>query len=265
VKRNDLLGGLALLCLGFFIWPQGSPLADSLPLLAGVPLFIWLGWPWRRRSDNPLPRPATLLLPALVCLGGFATGLMFPSVLGWVWFLRIWLGRFDLRGPARLSRLLLLPALSFPWIAHDLAQVGWWFRLSGAWSATRLFGLLGFEVSRAGTNVWLQGFPVSVDPACAGLGTLQAMLLAGAFLALSQIGHHRRFWWQIAALVPFAWVANTARVILTCVALLTAGPAFATGAFHSWSGWVLLTLMFALCWPLLIWQRHNLEPARRRV
>ena len=51
-------------------------------------------------------------------------------------------------------------------------------------------------------------------------------------------------------LVAAAWIANTLRVILIAWAALEVGPAFAMGPFHEWGGWVIILVMFALCWLL---------------
>ena len=48
---------------------------------------------------------------------------------------------------------MVLALLAFPWLSEDLPQLGWWFRLSAAWTAAHLFQVAGFGVTRDGTDL----------------------------------------------------------------------------------------------------------------
>ena len=81
------------------------------------------------------------------------------------------------------------------------------------------------------------------------------MLIAGSMLAFIFLGKQPNYWRNLPALVALAWLANTFRILTLCIAALSAGPEFAQGVFHTWGGWLVLVLMFLLCWPLFAFQR----------
>jgi exosortase len=145
------------------------------------------------------------------------------------------------------SRLLLLPFFGFPWVAQCAEAIGWWFRYTGAVVTGVTFSTLGFSVQREGTLLLVQGMPLSVEPACAGLNVLQAMLLAGVIVLFLKVPAGRFFWIGAASLPALAWLANTVRIFLLGLAGLSFGPQFAMGWFHNFGGWLVLCLMFALC------------------
>jgi exosortase/archaeosortase family protein len=158
----------------------------------------------------------------------------------------------------RVQRLLLLPLLAFPWLALEGASLGWWFRLSGAWTAEHLFGLAGLAVTRVGTHLLVQGLPISVDASCAGLKVLQALLIAGTAVAFLQIGDRPGYSWSLPVLAGLAWLANTLRVLVLSGAALTVSPEFAQGWFHAWGGWFVLMLMFGLSAAVFsVWRRFT--------
>jgi exosortase len=111
-----------------------------------------------------------------------------------------------------------------------------------------VFGWLQLDVARDGTLLSVQGLPVSVEAACSGLNTLQAMLIAGTLAAYVQIGDRKHYWWHLPALVAVAWLANTLRILVICVMALSAGPELASGSFHFLGGWAVLCGMFCICW-----------------
>ena len=168
--------------------------------------------------------------------------------LGWTLALWAWLcGKLAPENIFSLRRLLIFPVLAFPWLALDLPSLGWWFRLSAAWSAEHFFQLLGLAVTREGTQIVVHNFPVGVTAACAGLKALQAMLVAGGVMAYLQLGRSRWYWPAWAVLPLVAWLANTLRVVMLSAVALTFGAAAAHGWFHEWGGWLVLIVMFVLC------------------
>jgi exosortase len=269
MTRRDfaVIAGLAVLAA--FVWVRDrawlTAPAEALPVLAALPLFVWLGAPWRRRAGFrggtswPLP---PLLAAGVGFAAGIATNLTVLLALGWTALLWAWLSqRVVPEALPAVRRLLVLPVLAFPWIILDCQAVGWWFRLSGAWVTGKAFGLLQFDVVQDGTNLQVQGLPISVEAACSGLNTLQAMLIAGSVLAFIVLGRQPHYWWNLPLLVLVAWGANTLRILTLCAAGLTFSPKFAQGFFHTWGGWLVLMLMFLLCWPLFAAQRRAPSPA----
>jgi exosortase/archaeosortase family protein len=255
MKGSDLLWVSGLGGLAAWIWLRDpvwqAQAADTLPILAALPLFAWLGAPWHLvKSARPLS-PGILLGGGVLLLAGALGNLTLLMALGWTLLLWAWLQpRIDPARAGPVRRLLVLPAMAFPWIAGDADVLGWWFRLSAAGTAETMFAGLGLSVARTGTNLVVQGAPIAVAPACSGLGTLQAMLLAGCALAYIYFGRDGglKYWLSLPALVVVSWLANTLRVLAIAAAALSFGPAFAAGEFHRWGGMAVLCTMFGLCW-----------------
>jgi len=109
----------------------------------------------------------------------------------------------------------------------------------------------------------VQGLPVDVSAACSGLNVLQSMLIAGSTVAYIVLGHHPRYWFNIFLLIVFSWLANTIRIVAICIAALTLTPEFAAGLFHLWGGWLVLFLMFFLCWPIFSLQKTGSHDPER--
>jgi exosortase len=272
MKRTDPLWLVALMAAAAWIWLRDRTWLESagevLPVLAALPLFVWLGAPWKWKDADPVPGPDrsprwVLALGVGFALAGVALDVAVLLAAAWTAFLWGWLStRLEPRCRARARRLLLLPLLAFPWLALDGAALGWWFRLSGAWTAEQLFGLAGLSVTRAGTHLLVQGLPISVDASCAGLKVLQALLIAGTAVAFLQIGDRPGYWWSLPALGALAWLANTLRVLVLSAAALTVSPEFAQGWFHAWGGWFVLMLMFVLSAAAFsLWRRTTVQPA----
>ena len=244
-----LLLGLAALIWGRDLsWTATAE--NTAPIAAALPVFWWLGRPWRFRPQGEGGSSVrTLGAGVLLFLAGVGLDLTFLLSLGWVLLLAGWLSaRLEAERWRAVRRLLILPLLAFPWIALEGDRIGWWFRLSGAWATQSFFSLAGFAVEREGTFLLVQGLPMRVDAACAGLNELQSMLIAGTGVAYLYLGGHSRYWWSFPLLVSLAWLANALRIMALGAAALTVSPEFAMGAFHHWGGWLVLCLMFALCW-----------------
>lgn len=255
MKRIDYVLITILFVLALFIWLRDtawvSTAEDSLPILIAIPLFIWLGSPWSFRKDPPALPTTWFTVGVLLFLFGIALDITFLLGAGWTALLWGWLSsRIPQESLNSRVKLLVLPLMAFPWVTLDADRLGWWFRLSGAWTTTQLFNLLGHEVSQAGTYVFINGLSVSVEAACAGLNTLQSMLIAGTVAAYILLKDTSRFWWNLPLLILMAWIANTIRIITIVTAALVISPSFAMGAFHTFGGWIILLLMFAMCWLL---------------
>lgn len=252
MNRRDRVWMAGLAALAALIWARDrtwlrSP-EDSLPLLLALPLAAWLGRPWRWKTTvEAAYRPA--LATAMGCLmAGSILDLTSLLALGWTSALWAWLRpRLESEDHPRIFRLLVLPWMAFPWIMLDAQSIGWWFRLSGAWTVEHLGAIAGLTVTRQGTGMLVQGLPVSVDAACSGLNVLQSLFVAGSALAYLHFSRSPLYWWNLALLLPAAWLANTLRILAITGAALTWGPGFAMGLFHTWGGMVVLLGMFLVC------------------
>lgn len=256
MNRKDYGILFALGLLSLFVWLRDrtwmSAAEDTLPILVGIPVFYWFGKPWQFIEDKPLVMPTGGLAgTAVLFLIGIVAESTLLFALGWTWLLWAWLKqRLPVERHSSIKKLLILPLMSFPWVTLDLQQVGWWFRISAAWVTASLFSLLGFDVKYEGTAITIDQLPINVEVACAGLNTLQSMLIAGSVIAYVILGQTNRYWPNVALIVLIAWIANTSRIILLSAVALAFGREFALGAFHTWGGWFILVMMFVLCWLL---------------
>lgn len=230
---------------------------DTLPILVAIPLFLWIGAPWRF-VEEPLPIPLrNISLSIMLFLLGTGLNSTFLLSLSWTWALWSWLAtRLPKERLPYVRKLLVLPIMAFPWISLDASQIGWWFRLSGAWAAEHVFALSGAEVSRQGTMMVVNGMPISIEVACSGLNTLQSMLIAGSVVAFIFLGNSNRFWWNLPLLIVVSWLANTVRIIIITLAALYVSRQFAMGAFHEIGGWIVIMVMFGLCWLVFSLQQN---------
>ena len=253
MKRCDPVWLTGVLGVAVFIWVHDRTWLTSsdevLPLLAAPAVFLWLGTPWRGWQKGDAPINFKLLVTALVIfILGLALDVTLLLARAWTLAMWSWLAvNIPPKEVLAMRRLLIFPLLAFPWLALDLPSLGWWFRLSAAWSAEHLFMLLGLTVTREGTQIVVQNFPVDVSAACAGLKVLQAMLVAGGLMAFVQLGRSRWYWPAIFVLPLVAWLANTLRVVMLSTVALTFGADAASGWFHEWGGWLILIVMFGLC------------------
>lgn len=238
--------------LGWLPFLRGNiAFTDTLAALAAAGLAVQVvrTIPWSARLE--LPRPT--LIGALL-LAGF--GLVIDRTLPVAVALVLLVGR-TVADSRRADELRLLALLSLPWLATDGAMLALAFRHSAAWAAGTAFQFLGYAITRDGTTLDIEGQPLSVAAACAGIDTLHATLVAGAWLAGALRGRGR-FWLAVAALPLLAWLANTLRIITLGGVALKWGADAAMGWFHNWGGISVIVVMFALAgsWVALL---HRME------
>lgn len=270
MKIRDRAWFTLLAMFGAFIWLRDrawvASASETLPILAALPLFIWFGSPWRLPETRFRLDPAAIAASGLLLLAGLAADSTFLLAAAWTVALWSWLRGRSAEQPIVSPRLLLLPMMAFPWVSLDLERLGWWFRLSAAWSTEHLFAATGLAVTRHGTNLLVQGQPIDVTPACSGMHSLQAYLIAGILIAFIEQKPapvrdgkvptlpssdsfllENAFWISIATIPPLAWIANVIRVSTLTAAALTWGDDFARGWFHGIGGWFAVAIPF-LCW-----------------
>ncbi|MEO0793784.1 MAG: exosortase/archaeosortase family protein [Verrucomicrobiota bacterium] len=225
---------------------QRLPADNTYPLLIGFVLAYWLGRPWQWLHDSRKPQPALVAFGACSFAFGLIGELLLLTALGWTILLVSWLSVFS-AGPRYRMAWAMIPFFSFPWVAVDLTALGWYFRLSGAWVSEALFSFLGFSIKREGTLLDIQGLPVAIEAACAGMNLLPALLLTGAAVGFILLAGQRRYWLFLVLLFPLAWIANTLRICVITAVALTWGSQFASGFFHTWGALLVLGIMFGGC------------------
>ena len=253
MRKNDYLIAAGLLFLAVFIWIRDlawvTSSDDTLPILISLPLFVWLGMPWKWSSAPPEYSKNLLVAGVLFFCVGIGLNVTILLTIGWVALLSLWMqARLQKETLPHFYKLLVLPFMAFPWVSLDFDSLGWWFRLSGAWVAENIFSWAGFDVSREGTLLKINGLLISIEVACAGLNTLQSMLISGAVAAYLILGRTIYYWFAFPFIFFMAWVANTIRILVICAIGLLISPAFIMGPFHIWVGWFVLILMFGICW-----------------
>ncbi len=268
MKKEDYPAIVCLAALALFIWLRDtswmSTYDDTLPILVTLPMYFWLGGPWSLHKERQPVAFGRLIVATIVLLVGLITNLTILLGLAWtLFFWAWWTTRITANELPKAKKLLILPLMAFPWIALDAEPVGWWFRLSGAAVTGKVFALGGLPVVREGTQLLLGDLPISVEPACAGLNTLQSMLIAGSVGAYIYLSNTNRYWWNIPLLIVMAWLANTIRIIALCTAAIVVSPEFALGPFHDIGGWAVLIIMFLLCWTLFSLQEPKKKAPRK--
>ena len=234
------------------IWLRySSSMADAgaaLTAMVALPLAVWLGMPWRFQKR---PRSLSLIwlsLASASLIVGWVFRQSLPLSCGWTLLVGLTLSQ-HLQPKDWRWRIGLLPLglLSLPWLGEDITWLSTAFRSSGAWLAERCFFLLGFDVVRAGTRLMVEGQEISVEPACAGMHSLHATLVAGAafgWLRLREHTRHLAIW--LLALPAIAWATNTLRIITISVLGLHTSPERVAGTTHELIGWSLVLLVFGL-------------------
>jgi len=222
--------------------------ADALPLLIALPLFAWLGRPWTWTSGPHKLSIPPLLIAALLIILGITTGIALFPALGWTALLWSWLSpRLTPDAQEKIKRLLPLPIMASPWLLLDGRPLGWWFRLTGAQATEKIFSFFQVDVLRQGTYLMVGKIPVDVAPACSGLNTLQALLIAGIALTFLELGESPLYWVCIPLLVALAWTANTLRIIAITATALIYGIEATQGLLHTLGGEIILMVIFLLC------------------
>lgn len=254
------LAGLSIAALWIWCRDLGwvPQTASTLPILASLVWYGWLVSPWEFAETPRLVSMPQLAIAALLIVLGTSANLTLLLAIAWAIALRTWISsRFQLPTRKKASRLVVLTVMAFPWMALDGDFVSTIFRLSAAHFSESIFSLIGFTVERSGTNLWIQGLPVTVNEACSGLGVLQAAMIAGVVLLEALVPRNNHFWMQIPLLIVAAWTANALRVIVISIAALTWGTEFAAGPFHTWGGMGVLLVVFCLSWGLIEWQQKR--------
>lgn len=217
-----------------------------------VPFALYFAWQKRRALLTTPPAPGiggllVVIASLIVLLAGlagaelFLTRISFIGVIaGTIWFLWGWRHLRLLAFPVLLLMLMVpLPAIIFNQIAFPLQLVA-----SRAGEAALTLG--GVPVLREGNVLELATTKLEVAQACSGIRSLISLLTLGILLGkLSEQPLRMRI--LLAALtVPVAIAANAARVAGTGFAASWIGAEAAEGFFHTFSGWLVFVVAFAL-------------------
>ena len=174
---------------------------------------------------------AELFLTRLSMLGGVAGAVLF--LYGWN-HLRVL--AFPL---AFLLLMIPIPAIVFNQVAFPL-------QLLASRFGELALAATGVPVLREGNVITLANTTLEVAEACSGIRSLISLLTLAIVFGYFV---DRRPWVRVTlalASVPVAIVANGMRVAGTGIAAHRMGPDAAEGFFHTFSGWFVFLVAFAL-------------------
>ncbi len=265
-KRS--IGLLVLLVIGVLICMKGVTPAENsgekfLPYLSALFLLL-MHLPLQWESEPKSIPQSRWILPAVLLIAGNMLDIILLQASGWVAAWSLWTDATVKSAALNPKRSAIAFLFVFPWITHDFPEVGWWYRLSGAWITEHLFLGLGVPVTRQGTEMLIGGVPMSVEAGCAGMGLLQSMLVVGTFLLLITYPRSKMFFLLLPALPVVAWMANTLRIVTISAVGLWMGAEFSQGIFHTFGGLLVIVTMVLLCLALL-WLIRRQFPERPRT
>jgi len=219
------------------------------------PLAIYVAWV---RRDLTLSLPATpdsrglvlTVLAFLMYLGGKMGAEFFLPRISLVILLAGLTWTFWGVGRLRtMSFPFLLMATMVPLPALVYKSLTGPLQLFASRTATVLVQFLGVTVYREGNIIHLSNISLGVEEACSGLNSLSALMIASlllGFLICSRLPARLALF---LLSLPLAIAVNVLRVAGTAV-LADIHEEFAMGFYHSFSGWLVFVLSFALLFGL---------------
>lgn len=233
-----------------------------------VPIALYFVWE-RRDALRVAPiRPS--LLGLVVILGGAAT--LVAGILG----AELFLSRVSMLGIAFGTvlfvlgwahfRILFLPILFLllmvPLPAIIFNQIAFPLQLLASRFGEMALMACNIPVLREGNVMILANTTLEVAEACSGIRSLVSLLTLGIVYAYFS---DPRIWVRtvtILSTIPIAIMVNGWRVAGTGIAAHFYGPEVATGFLHTFSGWLLFVVAFALLF-LVMRALQYLSPASR--
>ncbi len=254
VSLGGALLSFAVLYLGVFrgLWRDWSTDDNYSHGFLILPIAAYLVWERRGRLLGAVRRPSAMgLLVVAASLGVlmvgklgadlFLTRVSMVGVLaGTVLFVLGWNHLRVLLFPLAFLLLMIpLPALVFNQIAFPLQLLA---------SQTGQAGLqaLHIPVLREGNLIFLASTTLEVADACSGIRSLVSLLTTGIVFGYFA---DRRLWVRVVlalATVPIAVASNGLRVASVGIVAHRYGADVADGFLHTFSGWVVFLVAFAM-------------------
>jgi len=142
--------------------------------------------------------------------------------------------------------VLLLLLLTVPIPAIIFNQIAFPLQLLASRFGETAISACGIPVLREGNVIMLATTSLEVAEACSGIRSLISLLTLGIVYGYFM---HSSLWvrWVLAlSSVPIAIFSNGIRVAGTGVAAHVLGPEAAEGFFHTFSGWLVFLVAFAM-------------------
>jgi exosortase len=217
-----------------------------------VPIALYFAWERRERLIAATPKPtvlglvlilgsmlvlvagtlgAELFLARISIIGIVAGTVLF--VLGWEHF------RILLFPIAFLLLMIPIPAIIFNQVAFPLQL------LASRFGEVTLQAL-NIPVLREGNVITLASTQLEVAEACSGIRSLISLLTLGIVYGYFVTPSVPARTFLALATIPVAILANGLRVAGTGIAAHYYGPSAAEGFFHTFSGWLVFVVSFAM-------------------
>lgn len=142
--------------------------------------------------------------------------------------------------------LIFLYLLTVPLPSIIFNQIALPLQLFASTVSENVLGWLSIPVFREGNILELPNMTLSVAEACSGIRSLMSLITLAVMMAYFM---PVRWKWRVlfvASAVPVAIICNAARVAGTGILARHFGESAAQGFFHSFSGWLIFVLAFAL-------------------
>jgi exosortase len=217
-----------------------------------VPIALYFAWERRERLLNAPAQPSVLGLivivgSILVLMAGILGAELFLTrisiigiVAGTVLFVLGWAHLRILMLPIAFLLLMIpIPAIIFNQIAFPL-------QLLASRFGEATLRALSIPVLREGNVITLATTQLEVAEACSGIRSLISLLTLGIVYGYFVSSSLTVRTMLALATIPVAILANGLRVAGTGIAAHYYGPAAAEGFFHTFSGWLVFVVSFAM-------------------
>lgn len=260
-RQHIPLAILLLLALGIglaqAIWTSPPNVDNALILAALAALLAWNMAPGLHPAP-PQPRPtarlaAWLLLATavvLILLENHTNTVALHHLVTLLLALAVATWLEERHNAARASLPLGIALLVLPNQEYLLLAFSYPLRLISTIITVFCLKIVGLDISHHLTSIRIGTSEIAVTDACSGIDQLAVMLLLG-YILVRQFQHTRP--WQAIHylfLVPAVILANSLRLITSCLLYLRLGPAAFDDPYHTWFGYAMVAVTVVLLWAI---------------
>lgn len=248
---------LIALAIGLFqaLWASPPTLDNALVLAALSALLAW------NTAPGLQPRPAAPCLAARLTAWGlvaaaiivillknrFATpGLNHLAVFFLALAIATWLE--GIKNAARASLSLCLSLFILPNQEYLLLALSYPLRLVSTIITVFGLSLCGIDIDHHRTSIRIGTSEIAITDACSGINQLAVMLLLGYILVRR---YHRSRPWQVVHylfLLPAVIIANSLRLLASCLLYLRIGWSAFAEPYHTWFGYAMVVVTVLILW-----------------
>lgn len=197
------------------VMTPGNSAITIVGLLVAVPAYIF------GRAFDFISIEVTALLLALLCVAHAYLGM---KVVRMMWFPIFY-----------LAFVIPVPG----WLLDTVTQP---LKIFVSTVVTDVLAELGYPIARVGVTLYVAGYQLLVEDACAGLNSLVSLTAIGLFYIYILRGSNWRYsMFMLLLVVPIAIAANCVRVAALVLITYHFGDAMAQGYLHNFAGMVTFT------------------------